>query len=322
MNIILAQMTKRPHSILKLLIFSAVIFGGVGISYKIALAEPGEGGIKDGAGPIASNAARDDRTVLTDSGAIEARNLPDISQTTGKEPKERTTSEFDQIYSKFALLGTVVNDKNHAFAIIEDKELRTQKVYKVGHSIHGGIITDILREKVIIRLRGKELLFKMGGNVHSGTEAAEVKPAEGTKRVTVSPLDMREAFDALSQPMSKVRMVRRASDLESGKGGLQLLNVEPGSPFDKIGFKNGDVIEEVNGTPVGDPYNAVAMYNLMKSAFPKDIFIESGLDLQSFLNGKANRMSVIFQKVQKLFYLAQNRKDARMTLTVRREGKQ
>lgn len=312
------KMTKRGFNTLKLFVFSAFLLGGVGISYRIPLAEPGEGGAKDVPGRIGTNLEHYERTASNDSKTIDARNLPGTSQDTDAGRKERTSKELAQFCSKFALLGTVVDDKNYALAIIGDKELRTQEAYKVGHSIHGGIITDILREKVVIRLRGKELVLEIGNGVHSGSEDAEAKFFEGTRLVTVSLQDMRKAFDALSQPDSHARMVPRSSDLGIGKGGLQILNVEPGSPFDKIGFENRDVIEEVNGTPVGDPFNAVAMYNLMKSVLPGDILSESGLDLQSFLNGSDNGMSIILQKVQKLFHLFQNREDVRMTLTIRR----
>ena len=67
-------------------------------------------------------------------------------------------------------------------------------------------------------------------------------------------------------------MVPLSSDPEGGAGGLKLQNVEAGSVFQKMGFKNGDVIEGINGNPIGDPFNAVAVYNLLKEVLPGDIF--------------------------------------------------
>ena len=87
-----------------------------------------------------------------------------------------------------------------------------------------------------------------------------------------------------------------------------------------MGFENGDVIEEINGNPIGDPFNAVAIYNLMKEVLPGDVFQESGLDLGNFLNGNDNQKAVILQKVQRLLYLFQKKKDARLTLTIKRKG--
>jgi type II secretory pathway component PulC len=115
-------------------------------------------------------------------------------------------------------------------------------------------------------------------------------------------------------------MVPLSSDLEMSAGGLQLMNLEPGSVFEKMGFKSGDVIEEINGNPIGDPFNAVAIYNLMKGVLPGDLLQESGLDLWSFLNGTDNQKSVILMKLQNLFYLLQKKKDVQITLTVRRKG--
>jgi hypothetical protein len=58
----------------------------------------------------------------------------------------------------------------------------------------------------------------------------------------------------------------------------------------------------------------------MKAVLPEDVFQESSLDLGNFLNGTDNQKAVILQKVQRLLYLFQKKKDARLTLTVKRKG--
>jgi general secretion pathway protein C len=308
-------MKKRYHIILKLLLLSAFIVAGVGISYNTAPATQTQVDTQSGAGPLSKNVEQDKKASLTDSNMIEDGKLLGSPQTTGEEPGKKTTQAVDQIYDKFALLGTVVGNKDYALAIIEDKALQSQKVYKIGHPIYGGVITDILREKVIIRLHGKDLVFKMGGGSHSGNQDVKPKADEEKRLVTVSLQDMQEAFDVLIQPTTRVRLARRSPGIETGKGGgLQLSNVEPGSVFEQMGLKDGDVIEEINGNPIKDPYNAVAMYNLMKS-----VLSQSGLDLGSFLNGSYNQ-TVMLQRMQKLFYLFGKNKNAQLTLTVKRGG--
>jgi type II secretory pathway component PulC len=246
--------------------------------------------------------------------------VADISRTAVEETKDAAAQGADQIYGKFALLGTVVGGKKYALAIIEDKELQTQKVYKIGYPISGGVITDILREKIIILLDGRYVIFRIEARTGSGKESVAAKLNEGSKLITVNLRDMLVAFESFKQPMSEAAMVPLSSDPESGPGGFKLQNVEAGSVLHKMGFKNGDVIEEINGNPIGDPFNAVAVYNLLKEVLPEDIFQKSGLDLGSFMNGTDNQKSIILQKVQNLFYLLQKQKDARITLTVKRKG--
>ncbi len=300
---------------------SLLISSGVGLFYETALTKPGEGDMRNGPQTAQRKVERGKNPSVTDLRRIGDGNLLVIPRTAGEEPKEPVNQEIEQFQAKFALLGTVVGGKKYASAIIEDKELQTQKVYKIGYPISGGVVADILRGKVIILFDGKHVIFRIEGGTGSGEEHVASKLDEESKLITVSLADMQLAFESLNQPMSRAAMMPLSSDLETGAGGFKLQKVETGSVFQQMGFKNGDIIEEINGNPVGDPFNAVAMYNLMKLVLPGDILSESGLDLQSFLNGTDNRTSIILQKLQKLSHLFQNRKDVRMTLTVRREGR-
>ncbi|MGD8228686.1 MAG: PDZ domain-containing protein [Desulfobacteraceae bacterium] len=301
-------MKKRYHIISKLLLLSAFIVAGVGISYNTPLATQSQVHTQSGAGPL-------------DSPLIDGSNVLGAPLTPGDPPQKPAEQSVDQIYNHFALLGTVVGNKDFALAIIEDKALGTQKLYKVGQYLYGGVITDILRERVIIRLHGKDLVFKMGGGSHSGNQDVKPKADEERRLVTVSLESVQEAFEALSQPMTKVRLARRSPNIETGNGGgLQLSDVEPGSVFEEMGLRDGDVIEEINGNPIKDPYNAVAVYNLMKSVLPGDILSESGLDLGSFLNGGYNQTAML-QRMGKLFYLFGKSKNTQLTLTVKQGGR-
>jgi type II secretory pathway component PulC len=294
---------------LKLLVLSLVISGGVGIFYETALTKWGEVEIQNGDQPAPRKVDQGKNTSATDLRGIGDGNLLDISRTAVEEPKDAAALGVEQIHTKFALLGTVVGDKKYALAIIEDKERQTQTVFKIGESIFGGFITDILKDKIIIQLDGEYLVFSIEGGANSRKEQVVPRLA-----------DIQVALADLVLARSKARMVPLSSDLEMGEGGMQLLNLEPGSVFQKMGFKNGDVIEEINGSPIGDPFNAVAIYNLIKEVLPQDVFQESGLDLENFLNGTDNQKAIILQKVQRLLSLFQKKMGASLTLTVKRKG--
>jgi len=313
-------MAKRNHIALRLLLLSLVLSVGVGIFYETALTKPGEVGVQNKAPISPSNAEQGKNSSAIDLRGSDDGNPLEIPRIAIEEPKDAAAQGLDQIYRKFALLGTVVGDKKYALAIIEDKERETQTVFRIGESIFGGLITDILKDKIIIQLDGEYLVFSIEGGANSRKEQVVPRLEEESKLISISLRDIQVALADLLLARSKARMVPLSSDLEMGAGGMQLLNLEPESVFQKMGFKNGDVIEEINGNPIGDPFNAVAIYNLMKEVLPGDVFQESGLDLGNFLNGNDNQKAVILQKVQRLLYLFQKKKDARLTLTIKRKG--
>jgi len=65
--------------------------------------------------------------------------------------------------------------------------------------------------------------------------------------------------------------------------GFKFLSIKPGSVFEKLGFKNGDVIKGVNGEPVNSAAKALELYNVLKSdASSVNIDINSGGKDNSF----------------------------------------
>jgi len=50
------------------------------------------------------------------------------------------------------LLGTITGDNNSAYAIIEDKTTRRQKLYKKGDELQNAIVETIFRDKVVIKI--------------------------------------------------------------------------------------------------------------------------------------------------------------------------
>ena len=314
-------MAKRNHIALRLLLWSLVLSVGLGIFCETALTKPGEVGVQNKVLTSPSRAEQARNNTAIDLRVSNNGNPLETPRTGIEEPKDAAARSFEQIYDKFALLGTVVGDKRYALAIIEDKERQTQTVFKIGEPIFGGFITDILKDKIIIQLDGESFVFSIGGGANSRKEEVAPRLDEESKLINVSLRDIQVALADLVLARSKARMVPLSSDLERGAGGMQLLNLEPGSVFQKMGFKNGDVIEEINGNPIGDPFNAVAIYNLMKEVIPADVFQESGLDLGNFLNGTDNQKAVILQKVQRLLSLFQKKKGASLILTVKRKEK-
>jgi hypothetical protein len=300
---------------LRLLLVAAVISGVVGVCVKTAFAKPVEGSLQEERGMVSGNGRQDERRSMTDARGGGDGRIMDPRTPSGETPLEATTPQFNRFYTKFALLGTVVGDRGLSFAIIEDRELKSQRIYRIGHPIHGGVVTAILKDQVVVQFGGKDAILKIGGGSGSTTPsgAAQTKEAE-RQVVTLSLNGLRKVMEDFNQSGSKTRIVPNPSGM--GADGLRLINVDAESALGTMGLKSGDVIEAINGKPIQDPYNAVAMFNLMKSVLPEDKFNEMGLDLAGFLNGINNHRWSLYQKV---FSVLQKNKNTQLTLTVKRK---
>jgi hypothetical protein len=300
----------------KLLLVAAVISGMVGISLKTTLAKPVEGALQEEGGVASGNGRQDGPRSMADGRLGGDGNLTDPRTPSGEAPQEASTPQLDRFYTKFVLLGTVVGDRGLSFAIIEDRELKSQRVYRIGHPIHGGVVTAILKDQVVVQFGEKDAALKIGGGAGTTLPSSAAQTTlEGERQfVTVSLHGLRNVMEDLNQSGSKTRIMPNPSGM--GADGLRVMNVDAESALGTMGLKSGDVIEAINGKPVQDPYNAVAMFNLMKSVLSEDKFNEMGLDLAGFLDGINNHRLSLYQKV---FSILQKNKNTQLTLTVKRK---
>jgi type II secretory pathway component PulC len=300
---------------LKLLLVAAVISGVVGMPVKAAFAKSVEGSLQEESEMASGNGGQDGNRSMTDGRGGGDGGLMDLRKPSGEAPLNETTPQLNRFYTKFVLLGTVVGDRGLSFAIIEDRELKSQRIYRIGHPIDGGIVTAILKDQVFVRFGANDAILKIGGSSGSTAPSGAAQTKETERQfVTLSLHGLRNVMEDLNQSGSQTRIVPNASGM--GADGLRLINVDAESVLGTMGLKSGDVIEAINGKPIQDPYNAVAMFNLMKSVFPEDKFNEMGLDMAGFLDGINNHRLSLYQKV---FSILQKNKNTQLTLTVKRK---
>ena len=64
---------------------------------------------------------------------------------------------------KLKLWGTVTaDDKQTAYAVIEEQEAKKQSLYRVGDKIQNATVKMILREKVILNVNGRDEILEIG----------------------------------------------------------------------------------------------------------------------------------------------------------------
>jgi len=172
----------------------------------------------------------------------------------------------------FKLLGTAVRDHDDAFAIIEDHASQLQGLYREGQSIAPGVtLVQVEWDRAIIEREGRRetlLLPTEPPSPRSTREAAAPssplsEPAAGVSQVAPDTfqLDRKEverAMANLNEIFTQVRAVPYTTP-DGTPQGFRLFAIQVDSLIDRLGFKNGDIVQRVNGIEVTDPSTAFAL---------------------------------------------------------------
>jgi len=181
--------------------------------------------------------------------------------------KEIRTEEIENLQPtslKLALLGTVSGNRQNAFAVIEEIDKKKQALYRVGDSVQGAIVKKILRGKVIIRVKERDeiLTIEEAAAFRAGKEYLTSEPIEAGDTIMVSRSAVQESMKNVHNLLSQVRI--RPYFRDGKADGLSVTNIKPGSFFAKLGLKNGDVVQGIDGNIIKSPEDVLEMYKKFK----------------------------------------------------------
>ncbi len=197
---------------------------------------------------------------------------------------------------KLKLWGVVVHtDAPSSYCVIEDLTSRKQDLYRVGAAVAGSAtVKSIEWDRVILDRDGRDEILDLappaGGALPGGmasvrgaaaaaaAPAVPAAPAAAAEQVAAADshiqqvaegqyvIDRSEVDSALDNMNQLFTQVRAVPHFEGGKStGFRLFAIRQGSLFDKIGLKNGDVIQRVNGSELSDPARALALFQELRS---------------------------------------------------------
>jgi general secretion pathway protein C len=302
------EMPRQIHIIFNLLALFVIIYIVVDTFYRVVGVE-----LHQAAGPkvvmlqgVASQTARP--LVTPDYDKIVARNIFGATEKAEPLPLEERQQEEEQALEgleettlQLALLGTAAGDSASARAIIMDKKEKKQDIYRVGDSVQGAEIRQILRGKVVLRHGEKDEVLTMAedtaaaaqppaapadlrsrgvtrraarGRATPDAEEAEeeapppeVSDESGEVEEEVIPIaqdELQGSINDLNQLMTQVRI---RPYFRGGKPeGLIVSQIQGDSIFAKLGLMNGDIIASVNGQQMSTPEEAFQLYNSLNSA--------------------------------------------------------
>jgi len=168
---------------------------------------------------------------------------------------------------KLRLWGTVTaDDKQTAYAVIEELKAKKQNLYRVGDKIQDATVKMIFREKVVLSINGRDEILEIEElSANKKTNKSVLKSNVIHKRnIKSNRLKTEKIFKEVNNLMGQANI---KPYFEKGKiGGIILTRIKPDSLFNKMGLKNGDIIKGVNGENIGSVDDIQKFYKSLKAS--------------------------------------------------------
>ena len=233
--------------------------------------------------PVESYKAVSERNLFTTTDKTLAEKLA-ASQTAAAQPDITTTIE---------VRGTVAGDAKYAFAVIEDKTQKKQRLYKVGDNISGARVVRIMRNAVAFKVNDQEKILKIPETTEnpllpqgsaSGAAAPPVIASSGGG-MTVNKGDITAGLKDMGTMLSQA--VVRPYFSGGVPDGFMVSSIKSGSIYQKIGLVDGDVIQGVNNRKLTSGDDMIELYNSLKSG--------SGMSLKVKRQGREQNFNYNFR---------------------------
>ena len=257
-------MSKYYQTIFNLFALAVIIFISVELFYMIIRVQLKNVKTQDIMTHHITNVESQKRPSFNYYRPIMKRNIFGSKEDVSKEMRSEEIENLQPTSLKLALLGTVSGNQQNNFAVIEEMSKKKQALYKVGDSVQGAIVKKILRGKVILRVKEKdEILTIEEGAALKGKE--KLPSPETTSKgdtIMVSRSAVQQSMKNVHNLLSQVRI---RPYFRNGKAdGLSITNIRSGSFFSKLGLKNGDIVQGIDGRIIKSPDDVLEMYNRFK----------------------------------------------------------
>ena len=197
----------------------------------------------------------------------------DLFNSVKAPPQAEGTATIAGSTALLRLWGTAVDDTENAFAIIEDLGTRTQRLYHKGDSILPGVeLVEVHWDRVVIYRNGRQETLTLPttppssvplSTVTAATEPIMDQGQDSIRQVAQDSfqIDRREvdrAMNNLNELFTQARAVPYSSP-DGEAQGFRLSSIKPQGLVDRIGLKNGDIVQRVNGMEISDPSTAFGL---------------------------------------------------------------
>ncbi len=185
--------------------------------------------------------------------------------------------------TKYVLLGTIVSETPSARrAILWAEGMKNARIEREKTEIEPGVILKRIERDRVFLARGKELekldILPVGSRTR--IQAPPTAPgAPADRPATQSPAEIRatrlgenaysldeatvsQLTTNINQYMTNVRLIPYFEGNKSA--GYRIASIRPGTAFEQLGFKGGDVIQQVNNVELTNPEKVYTIFQNLK----------------------------------------------------------
>ncbi len=272
----MTPMPKRYNTIFNFVALSIIIYIGVDIFYTVVEARLRQRDTNAVVAQPVTDSSRAERPPLNHYQLIMSRNIFGSETTPSDNVEPEDIEALEPTTLSIALLGTVSGSPRNTYAVIEETDKKKQGLFRVGDNIQGGSIKKILRGKVILSVEDRDEILTMEESAKRSREEAPTasrsrgspdrsgRPSRtGSRTVTVRRSDVEASLADINKLMTEVRV--RPHYKDGQPDGLAISRIKAGSFFSKLGLRDGDVVQEVNGSGIKSPDDILSLYQQLKS---------------------------------------------------------
>jgi general secretion pathway protein C len=270
---------RRYYIIFNLLALSVIIYIGVDIFYTAVRARLRQVDTKASVARAATDYKRHPKPSFEHYQSIVGRNIFGSTDRPSDEIEAEDIEALEPTTLAIALLGTVTGSAHNTYAVIEETNRRKQGLFKVGDSIQDAVVKMILRGKVVLSVQDRDEILTMEESAKRPTKkepVASKRPRRGSqtasRTITVQRSDLEASLTDINKLLAQVRV--RPHFKDGQPDGLAISRIKAGSFFAKLGLRNGDVVQEIDGSSISSPDDILALYEKLKSGSPVGVQID------------------------------------------------
>ncbi|MFQ5355401.1 MAG: type II secretion system protein N [Mariprofundaceae bacterium] len=180
------------------------------------------------------------------------------------------------------LLGTILAGEQSA-ALVKAKQGSAEEVFYIGEAISPGVLLrEIEASQIVIEVSGRREIIMLDASAPINTGLLQKKRRQGklkkiSAQVPVQRLRLsRSVLGKEMQNMAKLMTQARLTPyFEKGKAnGFQISEIVPGSIYQRIGLRNGDIIGNVNGLSPSRMDQVASIIQTLKESQSLEILVQ------------------------------------------------
>jgi len=216
-------------------------------------------------------------------------------------PVQKAPAVVEDLHLK--LLGISRMTGGRSFIIVQDMN-GEQALYRIGDMIpNAGRLTEVDEDRAVIEHAGRRVALELPrDNLAAATpprslpwrrkvlpgrprpDASNFNPHivnMGGNRYAIPRTTVDQSLSNLSSLFTQIRAIPNVQDGHTN--GFALSEIVPGSVFDDMGLRDGDVLTSINGQPVNDPARAIQLLNGLRN--------QTSIEVQVLRNGSPMTLS-------------------------------